>query len=289
MKLWLIVNGNLKSAKFDDIYTMLKSAFEDRGDEIEVVKNTELIFEDEKFIGNMSLPKVALFWDKDIFLGERLEAMGVKLINSALSTENCDNKYKTYEILKKAGVPQPKTILCPFTYKNIGYGQEAENITQKAVEALGLPLIIKECRGSFGQQVYKADTKNEAVGILTKLSEPVIFQEFIEESSGRDMRINIVGQDIVASMIRQSKDDFRANVTLGGKTFKYEPTEEERAVALKAAEALGLEIGGVDILFSNKGPLVCEVNSNAHFRSIYECTGVDMAEKIAKYIGEKYG
>lgn len=274
---WLIINGFLHSHKFNEIYSWLKTAFEKKGHQINVYTNIELA--DITEIKNK--PDFVLFWDKDIPLAKRLEKMGLRLFNSANAIENCDNKALTYIELKGI-VNMPETIVAPMTYRNIGYN--TTDFVKKAVNKLGLPLVIKECFGSFGQQVYLAQTLDEAIEIVKNTKEPLIFQQFIEESKGRDIRINMVGNKAVASMVRYNKNDFRANITNGGSMENYTPTKEEIDTAKKVCNALKLDFGGVDILFGKKGPVVCEVNSNAHFKNIYDCTGVNVAENIAEYI-----
>lgn len=277
IKGWLVVNGFLNSNKFNEIYDWLKAAFEKKGHTIEVYTNIELAGIDEI----RCVPDFVLFWDKDIPLAKRLEKMGLKLFNSSKAIEICDSKALTYIELENK-VPMPKTIAVPMTYRNIGYNNT--DFVYEAVKKLGLPVVIKECYGSFGQQVYMAENINDALNIVKNTREPLIFQEFIAESRGRDIRINMVGGKAVTAMMRYNESDFRANITNGGSMIPYTPDERETAIAEKVCEILELDFGGVDILFSERGPLVCEVNSNAHFKNIYDCTGVNVAEKIAEYI-----
>lgn len=274
---WLVVNGFLHSDKFNEIYNWLKTAFEKKGHTIDVYTNIEL----SNITEITNKPDFVLFWDKDIPLAKRLEKMGLKLFNSALAIENCDNKALTYIELKGI-VNMPKTIVAPMTYRNIGYNNT--DFVKNAIDKLGLPIVIKECYGSFGQQVYLAESYEEAIEIVTNTNEPLIFQEFIAESKGKDIRINMVGNQAVASMLRYNNNDFRANITNGGSMKNYTPTEEEIAVAQKVCKALNLDFGGVDILFGKNGPIVCEVNSNAHFKNIFDCTGVNVADYIGEYI-----
>ncbi len=274
---WLVVNGFLHSDKFNEIYNWLKTAFEKKGHTIDVYTNIEL----SNITEITNKPDFVLFWDKDIPLAKRLEKIGLKLFNSALAIENCDNKALTYIELKGI-VNMPKTIVAPMTYRNIGYNNT--DFVKNAIDKLGLPIVIKECYGSFGQQVYLAESYEEAIEIVTNTNEPLIFQEFIAESKGKDIRINMVGNQAVASMLRYNNNDFRANITNGGSMKNYTPTEEEIAVAQKVCKALNLDFGGVDILFGKNGPIVCEVNSNAHFKNIFDCTGVNVADYIGEYI-----
>lgn len=274
---WLVVNGFLHSDKFNEIYNWLKTAFEKKGHTVDVYTNIEL----SNITEITNKPDFVLFWDKDIPLAKRLEKMGLKLFNSALAIENCDNKALTYIELKGI-VNMPKTIVAPMTYRNIGYNNT--DFVKNTIDKLGLPIVIKECYGSFGQQVYLAESYEKAIEIVTNTNEPLIFQEFIAESKGKDIRINMVGNQAVASMLRYNNNDFRANITNGGSMKNYTPTEEEIAVAQKVCKTLNLDFGGVDILFGKNGPIVCEVNSNAHFKNIFDCTGVNVADYIGEYI-----
>ncbi len=277
IKGWLVVNGFLNSNKFNEIYDWLKTAFEKKGHTIEVYTNIELAFLYE--INHK--PDFVIFWDKDIPLAKRLEKMGLKLFNSSKAIESCDNKALTYIELENK-VPMPETIIAPMTYRNIGYN--AADFVYDTVQSLGLPLVIKECYGSFGQQVYLAESEYEALNIVRNTREPLIFQEFIAESRGKDIRINMVGGKAVTAMMRYNESDFRANITNGGSMVPYTPDGNETALAEKVCKILELDFGGVDILFSERGPLVCEVNSNAHFKNIYDCTGVNVADCIGEYI-----
>ena len=112
-------------------------------------------------------------------------------------------------------------------------------------------------------------------------------QKFIASSRGRDLRINVVGGMVIATMYRYNDNDFRSNISNGGSMKPYEPTSEQKDVAIKAARVLGLDFAGVDVMFGENGmPIVCEVNSNPHFKSTMECTGINMAEHIMQHIAE---
>ena len=113
---------------------------------------------------------------------------------------------------------------------------------------------------------------------------PVVFQEYVENTKGRDVRLQVVGDKVIAGMYRYSYDDFRANVSIGGHMKEYTPSQEECTLAVRAAMAVGADFAGVDLLFGEQGMLVCEVNSNAHFKNIFDCTGVNTAEKIMEFI-----
>jgi len=175
------------------------------------------------------------------------------------------------------------------TYETVGYiGYE---FLEAVMDELGFPIVVKECFGSFGQQVYLVGNREELLGITQKLgTKPMLFQEFIKTSMGRDIRINVVGSEPVTAMERVSDKDFRANITLGGRMKAYKPSTDQVEMALKVCRCLGLDYAGVDILFGdNDEPVLCEVNSSAHFKSVYDCTGINVADFIMDHISRVLG
>ena len=284
MKAWLIVNGFISSAKFHDLYGYLDRAAKKHGITLDIKTTDSLVCKSNGEILGEGVDFV-LFWDKDVHLAKRLEKLGLKLFNSAESIEICDSKALTAEALE-GKVATPMTIIAPKTFEGVGYNNL--DFLENATRVLGLPMIIKEAYGSFGAQVYLAKTLDEAKKIVDAIGhKEFIMQEFIEESVGRDMRVNVVGGRVVSAMERYNENDFRSNITNGGSMRKIEITKEIENASLIACEEIGLDFAGVDVLFGKEGPIVCEVNSNPHFKSSLECTGVDMSEEILDYIVEK--
>lgn len=234
----------------------------------------------------VSLPAAdfALFYDKDIRLAARLEAAGVRVFNSARAIALCDDKTLTYLALQKAGVAQPDTVLCPKTFPGLGYGEAA--FVAEIGARLGWPLVVKEGMGSFGNEVYLCQSAAEARALLQKIDDkPALFQRFIAGSAGRDKRLFVVGGRVIAAIERRNtRGDFRANIENGGVAAAIAPTAAEETLALAACRALGLDFGGVDLLDDGGAPLVCEVNSNAHFAGLMAATGADPAGEILQYI-----
>ena len=284
MNAWLVVNGFVGSEKFRELYGFLSRAAERRGISLKIKTGDSLALPLGESLTDGDRPDFVLFWDKDIGLAKRLEREGLRLFNSAEAIEICDSKALTAQALF-GHVASPKTVIAPKTFENVGYN--SYNFLENATRVLGLPIVIKECYGSFGAQVYLASTLDEAKKIVSSLGhKDFIMQEFIAESRGRDVRVNVVGGRVVSAMERYNDSDFRSNITNGGKMRAAELTPEIEAAAIRAAEAIGLDFAGVDVLFGKDGPVVCEVNSNPHFKSSLECTGVDMSEKIMDYIAE---
>ena len=285
---WLVINQFLHAEKYSELYQWFQDASELHSIKLTVKTNAELLVKDLERMKEEEQVDFVLFWDKDIRLAQRLENLNLPVFNNSKAIEMCDDKSYTFLQLSKYKLPVPKTILSPKTYENVGYNDF--EFLDTVVERLGLPLVVKECFGSFGWQVYLAKTKEELIQLLEETApKPLIFQEFISSSFGRDMRIQVVGGEVVASMLRFSgSEDFRANLSIGGKMQGYEPSSDENALAISCCKALNLDFGGVDLLFGPNGsPIVCEVNSNAHFRNIYDCTKVNVADCILGYIKEK--
>lgn len=292
MKAWLVVNGFLQMEKFHEIHQWLCRAGQKYHIDITMKQNQELLVICKNLETGIMNEKervdFVLFWDKDIRLAKMLESLGYFVMNSAQAIENCDDKGLTHEILSINHIPMPRTILAPMTYSNIGYTNL--DFLDNVIKELGLPLVMKENFGSFGAQVYLCHTKEEVHKKTKELEgKAILYQEFIAETKGKDVRLQVVGDKVVAAMERTAKlGDFRANITNGGKMTSYHPTDLEEKLAVNACRCLGADFAGVDLLFGKGGkPLVCEVNSNAHFKNIYDCTGINVADMIMEYVTMK--
>ena len=290
MKAWLVTNHFLQTNKFHEIYTWLKEAAGKHGIEIEERTNAELLGQLEitnlsksRCLSKTERPDFVIFWDKDVRLAKLLEKAGLRLFNSADGVAVCDDKSLTHERLLGTGIRMPKTFFAPLTFPACGYPDLSFLLPVE--KELGFPMVMKECFGSFGAQVYLVHSHEELVQrVLACVGTPFLMQELIQESMGRDIRINMVGDRAVATMERYNEHDFRANITNGGSMRRYEPTEEELQMARQVMKELQLDFAGVDIMFGKDGPVLCEVNSNAHFKNIYDCTGVNVADAIMEYI-----
>ncbi len=285
---WLIVNGFLDNPKFDEIYNWIMDAAKTNDIEMRKLTNDQVTSILPISTGETdwrSKPDFVLFWDKDVKLARMLEAEGFKVFNSADAIEACDDKSLTFIKLKDTDIPMPVTFNAPLCfeekYPDYTFLLQIEN-------KIGYPMILKKNEGSFGNEVFLAKDFNEAASIAESLGpNSFIMQEFIEESKGKSARLQVVGDKVITSMKLTNEEDFKSNVTGGGQMEKYEPTDEEKEIALKACKKLGLDFAGVDIIWKENKPLLCEINSNAHFKNIFDCTGVDAADAIIKYILKK--
>ncbi len=283
----MIVNEYLVTNKFNEIHSWLLEAAGRYGIEMELYTNAKLLI-DISVQPKEQLADFILFWDKDIKLASYLELLGYPVYNCSRAIEVCDDKALAHLTLMNKDIPMPRTMIAPMTYYNIGYTNY--DFLEEVESRLGYPMIIKECFGSFGQQVYLVHNPEEARERIKVIgARPMLFQEFIKTSFGRDIRLQVVGGKVIASMYRYSENgDFRANLTIGGSMKPYEPTERQKELAIRCCEIIGLDFAGVDLLFGEgEEPIVCEVNSNAHFKNIFDCTGVNAADAIMEHIRNK--
>jgi ribosomal protein S6--L-glutamate ligase len=207
----------------------------------------------------------------------QFEMMGVYTTTRSIAITRSRDKLRSIQLLSKAGVGIPKTIFSRQT-----------SAVDDLIEHLGTPMIIKLASGTQGNGVVLAETRKAAKSVIQAFyvnDTSFLMQEYIEEAGGQDIRAIIVGNQIVACIQRQSlDDDFRANLHQGGTASVITLTAEEKKTAIKAAKAMGLQICGVDMLRSNRGTLVLEVNSAPGLEGIEKATGRGVAEKIIEHI-----
>ena len=192
------------------------------------------------------------------------------------------NKLKSLQLLSMCGLNLPKTI---FT----NYSKDVDNIIQSVG---GVPLVIKLLEGSQGLGVVLAEHYHAAESIINafnKLKAKIIVQEFIQESRGIDLRVFVVGGKVVASMRRTARPgEFRSNLHRGGTAEAVELSPEESRAALQATQVMGLQVAGVDMLPTERGPLILEVNASPGLEGIEGVTGVDVAGEIISYLEQAY-
>lgn len=286
---YIVYNGFWNSKDIPDPVKRLQNAAALRGHSLEPRPNTAFsvsMKNGEIDIQGVKQGDVILCWDKDVRLYRALQQFGAHLFNEPNGVAVCDDKSATHLALSQQGIPMPETWVAPMTY--VKYSEEGFSFLKEASSSLGFPLVLKECFGSLGEQVYLIQNMEELEATAVNMRQkPFLLQKFIQESCGNDKRLYVVGDEVVAAMKRHSDSDFRANIGIGGTGESYTPTKEESDLAIKCCQLLGLQFAGVDLLDSKEGPLVCEVNASAHMAGITECTGVDVADKIIQFV-EKY-
>ena len=208
----------------------------------------------------------------------QFEMMGVFSANESQAITRSRDKLHCLQILSRDGVGLPVS----------GIAHSTKDIAGLIDSVGGAPLVVKLVEGSQGVGVILAETQKAAEAVIEAfrgLDANILVQEFIKEASGSDIRCIVVDGEVVASMIRTSNTgDFRSNLHRGGIAKKINITDEERSTAIRSAKSMGLQVAGVDILRSNHGPAVLEVNSSPGLEGVEMSTGIDVSEKIIEYL-----
>lgn len=208
----------------------------------------------------------------------QFEMMGVYSMNESTSITRSRDKLRCLQILSRSGIGLPTTSYAHST-----------KMTEKLIKMVGgAPCVIKLIEGTQGKGVILGDTTKSAESVIDgfrQMKAHFLVQEFIKECNGSDIRAFVIGDKVVASMMRQAKEgEFRSNLHRGGSAIPVKISEEEAAMAVNAAKALGLNVAGVDLLRSKRGPLVLEVNSSPGLQGIETSTGLDIASMMIDYI-----
>jgi ribosomal protein S6--L-glutamate ligase len=288
MKIAILSNGNANYST-----KRLVEEAKNRGHEVRVIKYRDCYASIEKNNPTVSyrgedlgkydaiIPRIASNMTRyGTAIVRQLEMQGVYTASSSLAINRSRDKLRSLQLLAKAGVGIPKTV----------FSRNSTDIDSLIEKIGGTPIIVKLARGTHGNGVVLAETKKAAKSVLQAFyltnedGTNILLQEFIEESAGTDIRVFIVGGRVVASMKRQSlDDDFRSNLHKGGQGKTVKLTEEESKMAIKAAKAMGLNIAGVDMMRSARGPLILEVNASPGF-GIEKVTGRNVAAPIIEYV-----
>lgn len=228
------------------------------------------------------IPRLNVYENVEMELSfvKQFQLMGIMVINKYLPILGAMNKLRSLQILTKAKVPMPKTIIV----RRFEYLDEA-------IKLVGdYPVIIKVPFGTHGKGVAIIESRRSLYSALDTLwkyrnSEILLIQEYIHADNASDYRAFVVGDKVVAAMQRMAVDgDFRSNLHLGGAAIPVKLTLEEEKLAVKASRAVGLDYSGVDLLHSSRGPLVLEVNPTPGLQGIMKATGLDIPDKILDYI-----
>lgn len=208
----------------------------------------------------------------------QFQTLGVFSVNDAISITRSRDKLRSVQLLSRKGIGLPVT----------GFADSPDDIDDLIKMVGGAPLVIKVLEGTQGIGVVLAETRSAAESVIEAflgMQTSIIVQEYIKEAEGADIRCFVIGGEVIAAIKRQAKPgEFRSNLHRGGVAKLIDITEEERLMAIRAAKIMGLNIAGVDLLRSNRGPLVMEVNSSPGLEGIEKTTGENIAGLIIDFV-----
>ncbi len=241
-------------------------------------KNPKVYYKGKPLVVDAIIPRIGAsvtFYGTAIV--RQFEMMGVYSTAESQAIVRSRDKLRSMQLLSREGIGLPTTAFA-----------RSVKDTQSVIDLVGgAPLIIKLLEGTQGRGVVLTETAKAAESVIDafrQLDANILVQEFIKEAGGADLRAFVVGERVVASMIRQAAPgEFRSNLHRGGSAEATELSTKERRTALASARALGLSIAGVDMVRSTRGPLVLEVNSSPGLEGIENATGVDVAAEIIEY------
>jgi len=267
----------------------------ERGHEIEVINTTrcymnitshrpQVIYQGNPVTGvDAVIPRIgASITPYGAAVVRQFEMMGVWAMNESVAIVRSRDKLRSLQILSKHGIGLPVTAFAHDT-------RRAEELIEMVG---GAPVVIKLLEGAQGVGVVLGETHDSAKSVIQAFGGArvdILVQEYIKEAEGADIRCFVIDGKVVAAMKRQGPEgEFRSNLHRGGKATRIKITPEERSTAVRAARHLGLNVCGVDLLRSNHGPVVMDVNSSPGFEGIEKATSIDIAGKIVDFI-EKHG
>ena len=280
-------------ARNPDLYShqRLGEAAKERGHEIEVIDTLrvyinvashrpEMRYKGVKLEGfDAVIPRIGAsitFFGTAVL--RQFEMMGVYPLNESVAIGRSRDKLRSLQLLARKGIGLPFTVFSHAT-------SQADDILQMIG---GAPVIIKLLEGTQGIGVVLGETPGAAKSMIQAfggLKANILVQEFIKEAGNQDIRCLVIGDKVVASMMRKGVEgDFRSNLHRGGQALKVKITPEERSTAVRAANIMGLNVAGVDLLRSNHGPVVMEVNSSPGLEGLEKATEVDVAGKIIAFL-----
>lgn len=245
-------------------------------------RKSEILYNNKQIKGcDVLIPRVTISnnIDLEISILKQFQMMNVPVINGYLPVTRAKNKLRTLQILTQNSIPVPTTLVV----RKLDYLDDAI----KKID--GYPVILKTPFGSLGKGVALVESRRSlysALDIIWKTVDAniILIQEYVAEAAGSDYRAFVLGDRVVAAMKRTAKlGDFRSNLYLGGEGEKGQLTQEEENLAVRATQALGLQVSGVDILRSQKGPLIMEVNATPGLEGISNATGIDIPKELVKY------
>lgn len=271
-------------------YGRIIEEFAKLGITIDKLKVDEVVFgiQNSKASLNVNNYDFCIQLVKDKYINALLEKASIRCFNTYTAIENCDDKMMTYTILENNNIRMPSTIsgIMNAGIEKIDNFACSKQLKDYVEKDLGYPFIVKKSNSKGGRDIYKINNRNELEDICNKLNgSEYLFQQFISDNSGKDIRVPVIAGNVVGSFMRINENDFRSNITLGGSAIHYEISNNYKEVAEKVAKILKLDYCSVDFFVSNdKEPLICEVNPDPALKSIEKLLDKNVAKIFAEYI-----
>lgn len=271
-------------------YGRIIEEFTRLGISIDKLKVDEVIFEIQNSKANLDVNNYdfCIQLVKDKYINKILEKDNIRCFNTYTAIENCDDKMMTYTILENNNIKMPSTIsgIMNTGIEKIDNFASSKQLKDYVEKNLGYPFIVKKSNSKGGRDIYRINNRNELEDICNKLNgSQYLFQQFIADNSGKDIRVPVIGGNVVGSFMRINENDFRSNITLGGTAIPYEISNDYKEVAEKVAKILNLDYCSVDFFVSNdKEPLICEVNPDPALKSIEKLLDKNVAKIFAEHI-----
>jgi len=225
-----------------------------------------------------------IYLDKDYYLAKMLEQAGYTLFNDPKFLKLCDDKMLTYITLSNHGIRMPLTMSAPLIYRDY-INEENYLFLDKVIKTIGLPLVVKKVYGSLGEGVYLANNKEELKEIYCKnFMYPLLFQSYVENSKGRSARVIVIDEKIVGAFERYNSKDFRSNYGGSASSRPLTLNKKQEEFVKRIASLLHIKYAGIDLLFDNDEPILCEINSNAFFEEFEKVTGINVAKQYLEMI-----
>lgn len=283
---WMIYPNKTLNNKFgNNAFDWMKASASKNGISIDILFSddlivlnsdiTEFIYKGKK----LNVPDFVIMRGNNYPISMQLENLGIKVINSTISTMNAQNKAVTSQLLIKNNIKTPKVL---FT-KEKNYDLICNYFSNKK-------FVMKKINGSQGTGVYLINNEEDYNNVYDELNDVYFCQEFIDFSYGNDIRVYVLGNKVLGCVKRTSDYSFKSNYSLGGRVEKYELNDSIIEISLSAAKAIGLDFCGIDLLFTEDSFTVCEVNGNAGFRTITKVSDIDIPMELFKWVNENiYG
>jgi ribosomal protein S6--L-glutamate ligase len=268
----------------------LKEAAVNRGHEVTIVdylrcymditaRRPKVLYRGEEVRPHAIIPRIGASYT---FYGtavvRQFEMADIFTVNSSDGISRSRDKLRSLQILSRAGVGLPTT----------SFAHSIQDVASLLEVVGGAPVVVKLLEGTQGLGVVLAETRKAAesvIGAFRQLDANILVQEFIKEAKGADIRAFVVGGKVVAAMLRQgAPGEFRSNIHRGGTAEAIKLSPKERSTAVRAAKSLGLDVAGVDLIQSDEGPMVLEVNSSPGLEGIESASSIDIADLIIEYI-----